>query len=305
MKRIPLFLIAAVLAAGPNAKQAPASGSGPDAGMVLVPVTVTDSLGRFVTSLDSGAFRLYEDKVQQKVSIRNGDLPLSVGIVLDNSGSMDGKLERSQLAVAEFLKVALMNPSDEALLVTFSDRPNLVQGFTHDRQVIENHLNGVEAKGNSALYDAIYLGLTEMEKAKSLRKALVVISDGMNHGSVYSGAEVADLSRKSGVEIYSIGIYESGAARGRTAAELSGPETLRQLSEPTGGRGFEVDNLQELPDVAAKIGLDLRGQYLLAYTPTNQTRDGRFRKITVKLGPGISVDSPHAYSMSGYYAPAH
>lgn len=297
-------LIAGALFAGPKATQMPQAGPQPVAGMVLVPVTVTDSLGRSVTGLDLGPFRLYEDKIEQKVSLQSRDLPLSVGIVLDTSSSMDGQLERSQLAVSEFLKIALIDPADEAFLVEFSDRPALVQGFTHDRQAIESQVGQTEAKGNTALYDAIYLGLTEMEKAKSLRKALVVISDGMNHGSVYSGSQVADLAKKSGVEIYSVGLAEAGS-RQRDYVSLAGLETLRQLSEPTGGRNFEVDNLQELPDVVAKIALNLRDQYLLAYTPTNQAHDGRFRKITVKLDSSAGVESPHAFSKSDYYAPAH
>src|SRR6185437_2456458 len=293
MKRIPLFLIAAALLADPNA------------GKVLVPVTVTDSLGRSVTGLDPGAFRLYEDKVEQKVSLQSRDLPLSVGIVLDTSGSMDGRLERSRLAVSEFLKIALIDPSDEAFLVTFSDRPASVHGFTHDRKAIENQLAAVEAKGKTALYDAVYLGLTEMEHAKNLRKALIVISDGNNHGSVYSGVDVGALAKKSGVEIYGVGIEETPAASQRTPDNVGGMETLRQLSEPTGGRSFEVMNLQELPDVFAKTALNLRDQYLLAYTPTNQTHDGRFRKVTVKLKGSTGVQSPKIFVMSGYYAPAH
>jgi VWFA-related protein len=309
MTRFPLFpisalLIAGALLAGPKATQMPQAGPLPEAGMVLVPVTVTDSLGRLVTGLDPGAFRVYEDKVEQKVSLESRDLPLSVGIVLDTSSSMEGKLADVPGALSQFLPIALARPNDEAFLIAFNDHPALVQGFTHDKEAIENSLAGLEVKGKTTLNDAVYLGLTEMEHAKNLRKVLVVISDGFNHGGVYSGADVAALAKKSRVEIYSIGMGDAPTARQRNPDNLAGMETLRQLSEPTGGRNFDGVNAI-LRDTFAKIGIELRNQYLLAYTPTNQTRDGKFRKITLKVGPIADLQSPRTFFRSGYYAPAH
>jgi len=253
-----------------------------DVEVVLVPVSVTDPLNRFVTGLDQDAFEVYEDKVKQKiVSFGSEDAPLSIGIVFDTSASMGSKLERSRLSVAEFFKTA--NPEDEAFLVEFNDRPELVVPLTHNLEDIQNRLTFTQSKGRTALLDGIYLALNTMKKARNPRKALIVISDGGDNNSRYTASEVRNLVREADVQIYGIGIYEAGANRGRTPEELSGPEMLRDLTEPTGGRHFVVENLAELPDVAAKIGVELRNQYIVGYSPSNQARDGKFRKIQVKI----------------------
>ena len=253
-----------------------------DVNVVLVPVTVTDPLNRFVTGLEQDAFEVYEDKVKQKiVSFGSDDAPLSIGIVFDTSASMGPKLERSRLSVAEFFKTA--NPEDEAFLVEFNDRPQLVVPMTHNLEDIQNRLTFTQSKGRTALLDGIYMALTTMKKARNPRKALIVISDGGDNNSRYTASEVRNLVREADVQIYGIGIYESGPSRGRTPEELSGPEMLRDLSEPTGGRHFVVENLTELPDVAAKIGIELRNQYIVGYSPSNEARDGKYRKIQVKI----------------------
>jgi Ca-activated chloride channel homolog len=273
-----------------------------DTNVVLVPVTVTDPLNRFVTELDQDVFEVYEDKVKQKiVSFGSEDAPLSVGIVFDTSASMGNKLERSRLSVAEFFKTA--NPEDEAFLVEFSDRPQLVVPLTHNLEEIQNRLTFTQSKGRTALLDGVYLALSTMKKARNPRKALIVISDGGDNSSRYTATEVKNLVREADVQIYGIGIYESGGGRGRTPEELSGPEMLRDLSEPTGGRHFVVENLGELPDVAAKIGIELRNQYVVGYTPSNQVRDGKYRKILVKLVPQRGLPALHAWWRTGYFAP--
>ena len=194
---------------------------------------------------------------------------------------MGNKLEHSRLSVAEFFKTA--NPEDEAFLVEFNDRPQLTVPMTHNLEDIQNRLTFTQSKGRTALLDGVYLALPTMKKAHNPRKALVVISDGGDNSSRYTDSEVKNLVREADVQIYGIGIYETGAARGRTPEELSGPGMLTDLSEPTGGRHFVVENLNELPDVAAKIGIELRNQYVLGYSPSNQARDGKYRKIGVKL----------------------
>jgi Ca-activated chloride channel family protein len=273
-----------------------------DTNVVLIPVTVTDPLNRFVTGLDQDAFKVFEDKVEQKiVSFGSEDAPLSIGIVFDTSGSMGPKLEKSRQAVSEFFKTA--NPEDEAFLVEFSDKPEMATPFTHNLEEIQNRLTFTQSKGRTALLDGVYLALHAMKKAHNPRKALVVISDGGDNSSRYTEGEVKNLVKEADVQIYAIGIYEPISSRGRTAEELSGPGLLTDISEPTGGRHFIVENLTELPDVAAKIGIELRNQYVLGYSPNNQTRDGKYRKVNVKLVQPRGLPPLHAFWRTGYYAP--
>ena len=270
-----------------------------DTNLVLIPVTVTDPLNRFVTGLDQEVFDIFEDKVKQKiVSFGSEDAPLSIWIVFDTSGSMGSKLEKS---VAEFFKTA--NPEDEAFLVEFNDRPELVTPFTHNLEEIQNRLTFTQSKGRTALLDGVLLALRTMKKAHNPRKALVVISDGGDNSSRYTESELKSFVKEADVQIYAIGIYESISSRGRTPEELSGPGLLTDISEPTGGRHFIVENLNELPDVAAKIGIELRNQYVLGYSPTNATRDGKYRKVVVKIIQPRGLPQLHPFWRTGYYAP--
>jgi VWFA-related protein len=275
-----------------------------DVNVVLVPVTVTDPLNRFVTGLDQDAFEVYEDKIKQKiVSFGSEDAPLSIGIVFDTSGSMGNKLERSRLSVAEFFKTA--NPEDEAFLVEFADRPQLVVPMTHNLEEIQNRLTFTQSKGRTALLDGVYLALNTMKKARNPRKALIVISDGGDNSSRYTATEVKNLVKEADVQIYGVGIYESGSRRSLTPEELSGPEMLRDLSEPTGGRHFVVEDINNLADVAAKIGIELRNQYVIGYSPSNETRDGKYRKILVKIIQPRGLPALHAFWRIGRFAPTN
>ena len=148
------------------------------------------------------------------------------------------------------------------------------------------------------------MGLHEMKKAKNPRKAIIVISDGGDNNSRYTRTEVKNLVKEADVQIYAMGIYESGSARGRTSEEMEGPALMSELAEQTGGRQYEVDNLNELPDVAAKIGVELRNQYVLGYSPQNEARDGKYRKVLVKIIQPRGLPPLRAYWRQGYYAPA-
>jgi Ca-activated chloride channel family protein len=316
---IPLFFACAALFAGSafpgdevniTPRKKPQETSAPlpksnirvDTNVVLIPVTVTDPLNRFVTGLDQESFKVFEDKAEQKVvSFGSEDAPLSIGIVFDTSGSMGPKLERSRQAVSEFFKTA--NPEDEAFLVEFNDRPDLVTPLTHNLEEIQNRLTFTQSKGRTALLDGIYLALHSMKKANNPRKALVVISDGGDNSSRYTESEIKNLVKEADVQIYAIGIYEPAVSRGRTPEELSGPGLLTDISEPTGGRHFIVENLAELPDVAAKIGIELRNQYVLGYTPSNGSRDGKYRRVNVKVVQPRGLPPLRAFWRTGYYAP--
>jgi len=274
-----------------------------DTNLVLIPVTVTTPLNQFVTGMEKENFRLFEDKVEQDISyFASFDAPLSVGLVFDASGSMGSKLNKSRQAAAEFFKTA--NPEDEFFLVQFNDRPQLVVPFTRATEEIQNRLTFTQSKGRTALLDGIYMALQELRKSKNTRRALLVISDGGDNSSRYTETEVRNLLREADAQLYAMGIYEAIGTRGRTAEELAGPGLLGELASMTGGRHFPVENLNDLPDIAAKIGIELRNQYVLGYTSKNQTRDGKYRRVTVKLNQPRGLPPLKALYRQGYYAPS-
>jgi VWFA-related protein len=273
-----------------------------DSTLVLINVTVTDPLNRFVTGLDKDYFRLWEDNnEQQVVQFSSEDAPLSVGLVFDASGSMGSKLSKSRQAAAQFFRTA--NPEDEFFLVQFNDRAELKVPFTFNTEEVQNRLTFTQAKGRTALLDAVYLALHQMKKARNPRKAILILSDGGDNSSRYTESEIRNLVREADVQIYAIGIFEPAASRGRTAEELSGPGLLSEIAEQTGGRHFPVENINELPDVAAKIGIELRNQYVLGYSPTNLNKDGKYRKVKVKVNQPKGLPPLRAFWRLGYYAP--
>ncbi|MBC7926704.1 MAG: VWA domain-containing protein [Bryobacteraceae bacterium] len=270
--------------------------------LVLINVTVTDPMNRFVTGLEKEHFQLMEDKGKQEITqFSSEDAPLSVGLVFDSSGSMGSKLQKSRQAAAQLFKTA--NPEDEFFLIHFNDRPELVVPFTANTEEIQNRLTFTQAKGRTALLDGVYLAMNEMKKARNPRKAIIIISDGGDNSSRYTESEIRNAVREADVQVYAIGIFEPIGGRGRTAEEMAGPGLLNEMAESTGGRHFPVENLNELPDVAAKIGIELRNQYVLGYTPTNQTRDGKYRKVQVKLKQPRGLPPLKAFFRLGYYAP--
>ena len=287
----------------PNTTPTPRSNIRVESTLVLIPVTVTDPFNRFVTGLDKENFKLFEDKKEQDIlQFSSEDAPLSIGVVFDCSGSMGSKLEKSRQAVAQFLRTA--NPEDEFFLVQFNDTADLVQPFTQNLEEIQNRLTFTQSKGRTALLDAIYLSLHEMKKARNPRKALLLISDGGDNSSRYTETDIKNLVKEADVQIYAIGIYEPIGARSRTPEELAGPGLLTEIAEQTGGRQYAVENLAELADIAAKIGVELRNQYIIGYSPRNQERDGKYRRVEVKLNQPRGLPPLRAFWRHGYYAPS-
>ncbi len=274
-----------------------------DVPLVLLNVTVTDPMNRFVTGLEREHFRVHENKVKQEISQFGAeDAPLSLGIVFDASGSMGQKMSKAREAVAQFFKTA--NPDDEFFLVQFNDRPELTSGFTRSLEEIQNRLTFTRSKGRTALLDAVYLALNTMKEAHNAKKALLVISDGGDNSSRYTEREIKRLVKESDTQIYAIGIFEPVSSRGRTPEELSGPSLLTEIAEQTGGRQFPVENLNELPDVAAKIGIELRNQYVIGYVPLNQEKDGKWRRLKVSMKKIRGMPPLRAHFRLGYYAPS-
>lgn len=268
--------------------------------LVLVPVTVTDSLGRLVTGLDKENFKIYEGKEKQAIRhLSSEDAPVSLGIILDTSGSMTDKIEQARQAVMELLETA--NPQDEYFMITFADRPELAADFTTSAEDIHNRLLYTTPRGSTALLDAIYFGVTKMRQAKYERKALLVISDGGDNHSRYHESEIRSVVREADLLVYAIGIYDRYFA---TIEEQVGPALLSEVSEETGGRMFTVDNPKDLADIATKIGAELRNRYVLGYRPVNPPYDGKWHKIKVKLSLPKGFPRCEAHAKQGYYAPS-
>ncbi|MBZ5561187.1 MAG: VWA domain-containing protein [Acidobacteriia bacterium] len=273
-----------------------------DVNLVMVNVTVTDPYDRIVTGLDEGNFQVYDERVPQSIAtFSTEDAPISVGLIFDSSGSMGDKIPKSKEAALQFFKTS--NPQDEFMLINFSDRPNLITGFTSKFENLQDRLLFVKSGGRTALLDAIYLGLSEMKKGTTNRKALLVISDGGDNHSRYTERDIKKAVKESDVQIYAVGIFEPLASRGRTPEEAGGPSLLAELAEVSGGRMFSVEDPNELPDIAEKISIELRNQYLIGYKPSNLIRDGRWRRIKVKLNPPKGLPPLQVYARTGYYAP--
>ncbi len=273
-----------------------------DANLVLVPVTVCDPMNRPVTGLEKEHFKVLDDKVEQTIThFAMDDEPLAVGLVFDISGSMANKLRRSRAAATAFFRTA--NPEDEFFLVEFNDQPKLVVPLSRSYEEIQSQLTFVQSKGRTALLDAIFLALHEMKNTKLQRKALLIVSDGGDNCSRYTEGEVRNRVRESDVLIYAMGIFEPDGSRGRSPEELSGPGLLNDICEQTGGRHLPVDDLAEMPDIAAKIGIELRNRYVIGYTPTDAQRDGRYHHVQVKVIPPHGLPTLRAYWRLGYYAP--
>ena len=270
-----------------------------DVNLVLVPVTVTDPLNRLVTGLEKQDFFLYENNALQKIkSFSAEDAPVSIGIIFDLSGSMTDKINRARNSILEFLHTA--NPQDEFFVIGFNDRPELLSDFTANVDNIESRLLTVKPGHRTALLDAIYFGLNKMKQAKNERKALLVVSDGGDNRSRYTESEVRAVVRESDVQIYSIGIFDQYAP---TREEQLGPILLHDVSEETGGQLFRVDDLADMADIATKISAELRNQYVLGYRSEDIKRDGKWRKLKVKLVPPEGLPQLTVHARTGYYAP--
>lgn len=267
--------------------------------LVLIPLTVTDPMDRLVTGLEKSNFAIYDENKPQTISsFSTQDAPVSIGIIFDMSGSMADKILRARDSILEFMKTS--NPKDQYFVIAFNDRPELIEDFTSSTEKIEERLANVKAGHRTALLDAIYYGLNKMRDAEYPRKALLVVSDGGDNRSRYTENEVRALVRESDVQIYSIGIFDPDAP---TMEERLGPLLLNDISSETGGRLFKVDDVSEMGDIATKISEELRNEYVLGYSPTNQKHDGKWRKVKVRLEPPPGLPPLTVHARNGYYAP--
>lgn len=274
------------------------------ADLVLIPVTVTDDVNRFVLGLQKEDFQLFEDGVEQNVSLFSGeDAPLSVGVLFDKSASMSYKLGSSRDATTQLLNA--LNKEDQAFLVEFADLATLSVGFTANTAEIRGALKNAQAAGMTALLDAVNTGLVEMKEAKNSRKAIVVVSDGGDNRSHYTAAQIESLVREADVQIYAMGVFEPVFSSALTPEEISGPRLLSEIATQTGGRAFAAAVPGDMPSVATRIAVELRNQYVLGYYPKNKSRDGKYRNVEVRVAPPPGLGSPlKVHWRLGYYAPS-
>jgi len=269
-----------------------------DVDVVLVNATVTEaSRNQIIRGLDKKDFRVWEDNIEQKISyFSSEDVPASVGIIFDISGSMKDKIASAQRAAATFFKSGTRD--DEYFEIQFSDRPQIASDFTSDVTKLQNRLLSTQTKGNTALYDAVYLGLNKLKESSNTKKALLLITDGEDNQSRYTFSDVRNFIREQNVQLYAIGILDPATGAGR--------EALVQLTEMTGGRAFFPNAAYEMSDICRKIAAELKNQYVLGYRPTNAGKDGAWRKIKVKVNTpkDVGLASFEVSHKKGYYAPS-
>ncbi len=293
---VPLFLLCLLPAlAGSSApdrpKIPPRFKSAVD--LVLVRVAVTDSLNRYVIGLEKDHFKIFEDKVEQQVlHFSDEKAPISVGFVLDTSGSMGDKIMAAKNSIVHFLEQG--DPEDEYFVVTFNETSRLAQDFTSRRENVQSAVSISEAKGRTALYDAVYLGLEKTRGARNDKKALIVITDGEDNTSRYTFSELQEFAKESDVQIYVIG------ERGDLGY---GQGIISEIVGLSGGRAFFPTSFKQLDYYCDLIHTELRNQYLIGYRPSNRDFDGKWRKIKVKLDPPEGMPRLSVRAREGYYAP--
>ena len=272
-----------------------------DTALALIPAHVTTNYGTPVTDLTKENFHIYEDGVEQNITyFTQEDAPVSVGLVFDVSGSMSNKMAKALEAATSLLSTA--NSQDEFFLVEFNDRPKLTVPMTPDTDDVYRRMQKTKPYGRTSLFDAVNLALEHMKRAHNSRKALVVLSDGGDNCSRHTFTQIRSILLESDVQVYAMGIFDPEDTPKRSREEVNGPQLLADLALESGGRHFPVNNLDDLPGIAKQIGLELRNQYLLGYSPSNEARDGKYRRVKLQL---VHTERPaplRVFYRTGYYA---
>lgn len=268
--------------------------------LITLTLTVTDLYGRYVSGLTKNAFTVTDDGKEQEITFfSDSDAPASVGILFDVSGSMNGdKIAKARNALAKFINTS--HPSDEYFLIAFNKRAQLVLDRTRDGEAVLDKLTLIEPKHNTALYDAVYLGLERVSRGTHQKKALLIISDGQDNASRYNFGEVKRLMKESDIVTYAVGILNAGDASSQMG--IMGQSFLDELTSVTGGRSFYPTSDSELDEIFERIALELRHQYSVGYTPPNFQPDGKWHKVKVKVKPPRGLPRLTVRSREGYYA---
>jgi Ca-activated chloride channel family protein len=273
--------------------------------LVVIHTSVTDKGGLFVTGLKRENFKLFEDNIAQSIqSFSQEDVPISLGIVIDTSGSMRDKIDRVNKAALAFIKAS--NPDDEEFLIGFNSEVELLEDFTSDLDMITDTLNNTIVTGGTALYDAIYLATQKAQSGSKPKKAIIVITDGEDRDSYYKLDEMVAKVQESDVQIYSIGFLNAAPEKGLFGRwSKSEPEkaqdALQRISEETGAKAFFPKDISEIDKIVSQVAHELRSQYSISYTSSNSARDGTWRRVKVSLDIPIA-SSLHVRYRSGYFA---
>src|SRR5437867_2541333 len=272
---------------------------------VQLPISVLDKEGRPVNGLTKSDFAIFEDNVQQQIKVfKHEDIPLSLGLVIDNSGSMRNKRERVNSAALAFVRES--NPEDETFIVNFDDSAYLEQDFTGSIGDLIDALDNLDTRGETALYDAVYLSADHVKSGKKDKKAVLLITDGEDNVSKYGFNKVVETLKQSKVTLYAVGLLEDNDQRGglfKKPPSKKAREALQKFAEITGGQAFFPKNLDEVEELVKHIAHDLRNDYTISYTPTNAKLDGSYREIGVKVNPPKSLGKITWHTKQGYYAP--
>jgi len=267
--------------------------------LVVVNVSVTDKQYRQISGLNKEHFEIFEDKVRQQIEFfSDDDKPASVGIIFDLSGSMNNKMSRAREAIKAFIDTC--HDQDDFFLVGFNERASLLAEISDGRSVLDR-LSLAEPHGQTALYDAAYLGVEKVKEGRHDKRAVLIVSDGQDNASRYNYGELRKLLKEADVQVYCIGILEEGAGAG-SALDRQGQLILEELSHTTGGMAFFPTSNSELEDAVTRIALTLRHQYSIGYVPFNEQRDGKWRKIKVRVNAPKGLPSLIVRAKEGYYA---
>lgn len=269
--------------------------------LVSFTLTVTDRQGRAVEGLLPHDIEIFEDKVKQTIEHYSAaDSPVSVGVVFDLSGSMQRKLDSARQSLKRFVETS--HNDDDFFVVGFNRQANLVAEFS-DGESASRRLSFVKAQGETALYDAIYLGIEKALQGRHRRRALLLISDGQDNASRYSLAQVRQRLKEADLQLYAIGITRPGLSdKAELREQQRGQMILQELAQLTGGQAFFISTEAELEQATSRVALELRSQYSLGYTPTNRQRDGKWRKIKVRILPSAELPSVTIRVREGYFA---
>ena len=279
------------LAAEPAAAPATRPNLRTDSNLVLVPVTVVDRRNHPVTGLETENFRVFDDGVERRITVfAMEDEPVALGLIFDHSGSVSGIMRNETLTTRMFLKTS--NPEDDYFLVTFASRPELAVPMTNGKEEVQYRILTTKWGGSTALNDGVMLGLNELKKSKLNRKALLVVSDGGENNSRYSQRELQRVVEESDALIYAIGF----------PSDQANYPLLRSLSELSGGR-FIPSQMQDMPDVAAKVALELRNRYVLGFSAAQIPRDGKTHALRVQLIPPHGMPQLKLSWRRSYIAP--
>lgn len=268
--------------------------------LITLTVTVTDNYGRYVTGLNKTAFAVQDDKAPQEITyFSDEDAPASVGVLFDVSGSMNGdKIMRARDALSRFIETS--HDRDEYFLIGFNSRAQLLLDKTRDGDAVLNKLTFVETRGQTALYDACYLGVEKVTRGAHEKKAILVISDGQDNNSRYTFNELRRLLKESNVLIYAVGIL--GGNDPGSSLGMAGQGILDELASVSGGKAFFPNTTAEMNEIFERIALELRHQYSIGYRPPNFTGDGKWHKLKIKVTPPRGMSRLFVRSKEGYFA---